>query len=238
MAKKIEFLYPEYTNIYGESYNLEYLKRCNKEINVIETHVGDTPRFITGVADMVYIGCMTEDKQEKTIELLMPYRNFIIHAIQSGMIFLVTGNALEIFGTRIIGDDVMSDENVDIRGLSIFDYKSVRHMREMRHNSQYIGNFDGMIMLGHRSQYSFTYGEFENSFIKIYKGIGMNPDTDKEGVHVKNFFGTYSLGPYLILNPPFTKYLLRLLGLKDNLAFENEVMEAYQYRLEELRRTI
>ena len=236
--KIVEFIYPEYTNIYGESYNLEYLKRCSKDIRVIETHVGDTPRFITGEADMVYMGCMTEDKQEKTIELLMPYRNFIINAIQSGIIFVVTGNALEIFGTKIIGDEVLSDNKIDIRGLSIFDYQSVRRMKQMRHNSQYIGNFEGMLMLGHRSQYSFCYGDFNNYFIKIYKGIGMNPDTDREGVHVKNFFGTYSLGPYFIMNPPFTKYILRLLGVKDDLIYEKEVMEAYQYRLEELRRTI
>ena len=236
--KKVEFIFPEFTNIYGESYNLEYLRRCNKEIRIIETHAGDTPKFITGESDMVYMGCMTEDKQEKAIELLKPYRNFIIHAIQSGIIFLVTGNALEIFGTQIIGDEVMSDDTVEIQGLCIFDYKSVRHMKEPRHNSQYIGNFNGMLMLGHRSQYSYCYGDFNNSFIKIYKGIGMNPDTDKEGVHVKNFFGTYSLGPYLIMNPNFTKYLLRLMGLKDDLLYEKEVQEAYQYRLEELRRTI
>ena len=167
--KIVEFMYPEYTNIYGESYNLEYLKRCNKDIKVIETHVGDTPKFITGEAD----------------------RNFIINAIQSGIIFVVTGNALEIFGTKIIGDEVMSDNKIDIRGLSIFDYQSVRHMKQMRHNSQYIGNFEGMLMLGHRSQYSYCYGEFNNYFIKIYRGKGMNPDTDREGVHVKNFFGTF-----------------------------------------------
>jgi CobQ-like glutamine amidotransferase family enzyme len=236
--KIIEFLYPEYTNIYGESYNLEYLKRCNKEIQVLETHVGDTPKFIYGQADMVYMGCMTEDKQEKTIELLMPYRNMLIQAIQSGVIFLVTGNAIEMFGTKIEGDDVISDERKDIQGLCIFDFKSVRSMNAPRHNSQYIGNFNGILMLGHRSQYSFSYGDFENNFIRIYKGIGMNPDTDKEGIHVKNFFGTYSLGPYFIMNPPFTKYILRLLGLKDDLIFEKEIMEAYQYRLEELRRTI
>jgi hypothetical protein len=55
---------------------------------------------------------------------------------------------------------------------------------------------------------------------------------------VKNFFGTYSLGPDLIMNPNFTKYLLRLMGLKDDILYEKEVQEAYQYRLEELRRTI
>lgn len=236
--KNVEFIFPEYTNIYGESYNMEYLKRCSDEINIVETHPGDVPLFAKGEVDMVYMGCMTEEKQEKTIELLMPYRDQLIDAIQKGVIFLVTGNALEIFGTAIEGDEVMSDEKIFIRGLSIFDYKSVRHMKEMRHNSQYIGYFDGMILLGHRSQYSFSYGDFDNYFIEIYKGIGMNPDTKREGVHVKNFFATYSLGPCFIMNPHFLKYILRLLGLKDKIPFEKEAMEAYEYRLRELRRTL
>ena len=77
-----------------------------------------------------------------------------------------------------------------------------------------------------------------NYFIKIYRGIGMNPDTDREGVHVKNFFATYSLGPCFIMNPLFLKYILRLLGLDDTIPFEKEVIEAYEYRLNELRRTL
>ena len=37
-----------------------------------------------------------------------------------------------------------------------------------------------------------------------------------------------------MLNPLFTKYLLRLLGHDDTLAFEEEAMEAFQYRKEHL----
>ena len=66
----------------------------------------------------------------------------------------------------------------------------------------------------------------------------MNPDTQKEGIHVNNFFATYSLGPFLILNPYFTKEILGRLGLDQKLCFEKEIIEAYDYRLAELRRTI
>ncbi|MBR6472989.1 MAG: hypothetical protein IKS99_04560 [Firmicutes bacterium] len=236
--KKIEFVYPEFSGLYGEPNDLEYLKKCSKEISIIETHPGDTPKFITGEADMVYIGSMTEDDIEKTIELLMPYRNYIIHAIQSGMVFVVTGNAPEIFGTKIIGDDILSDEKVEIRGLSIFDYKSVRRMTEPRCNTHFVGNFNGMLMIGCRSQNSYIYGDFNTPFIKVYKGKGMNPDTDLEGIHVKNFFGTSSIGPFMLMNPVFTKYLLRLLGLKDDLFSENDVQESFNDYLEELRAVI
>ena len=46
--------------------------------------------------------------------------------------------------------------------------------------------------------------------------------------------GTYVLGPILVFNPDFTKYLLRLLGVKEpKLAFEKEAVEAYNIRLKE-----
>ena len=38
--KKVELLFPELCNIYGESYNIEYLKRCSKDIDVIYTKAG------------------------------------------------------------------------------------------------------------------------------------------------------------------------------------------------------
>ena len=66
----------------------------------------------------------------------------------------------------------------------------------------------------------------------------MNPDTKAEGIHVNNFFGTYSLGPYFIMNPLFAKYILRKLGVDDTLLFEKEAVEAYEYRRDELRRNL
>lgn len=43
---------------------------------------------------------------------------------------------------------------------------------------------------------------------------------------------TYLIGPLLVLNPPFTKWLLRELGAKsDDLAFEDTAVAAYIARL-------
>ena len=148
------------------------------------------------------------------------------------VIFLITGNAIELFGKEI------RDEDRRIECLGLFDFYSVRYMKRERHNSQFIGHYGDLTMLGHRSQFSFAYGDFDNNFIDIERGIGMNPDTQKEGIHVNNFFATYSLGPFLILNPYFTKEILGRLGLDQKLCFEKEIIEAYDYRLAELRRTI
>ena len=229
--KTLEHLFPELCNIYGESYNVEYLKRCNKNIKVIETNHKDKPTFVSKDVDMIYLGCASEQKQEQIIEILKPYKKRIEELINKGTIFLITGNAIEIFGKEI------KDEDKTIKALGLFDFYSERNMKD-RHNSQYVGLFkdskEEIIMLGHRSQFSFSYGEFKDNFIDIDIGIGMNPDTKKEGIKKNNFFATYSLGPYLIMNPLFTKYILRKLDLEDKLLFENEVIEAYEYRKNEL----
>ena len=231
--KKIELLFPELCNIYGESYNVEYLKRSNPDnIEVIETNHRDIPAFVKEGVDMVYLGCTTERKQEIIIEILKPYKERIKELIDKNVIFLITGNSVEIFGNYI------KDEDRVIEALGIFDFYSERYMKKDRHNSQFIGKYEDLTLMGHRSQFSFAYEEFQNCFINIEKGIGMNKETKKEGIHVKNFFATYSLGPFLILNPYFAKQLLSTMGLDDKLCFEKEILEAYEYRLKELRRTI
>lgn len=231
--KKIELLFPELCNIYGESYNATYLKRSNPEnIEIISTNHKTEPAFVKEDVDMIYLGCTTERKQETIIEILKPHKERILELIEKGVIFLVTGNSVEIFGNYI------KDGDRTIEALGIFDFYSERYMNRDRHNSQFIGNYNGLKLLGHRSQFSFAYGDFENNFIEIEKGIGMNPDTKKEGIHVNNFYGTYSLGPFLILNPYFAKELLEKMGLEANLCFEKEITDAYQYRLNELTRTI
>lgn len=230
--KKVELLFPELCNIYGESYNVEYLKRCSDEIEVINTNHMDTPAFVNEDVDMIYLGCTTERKQEQIIGILSQYRDRIVELIDKGVIFLATGNAVEMFGNYI------EDAGRKIDALGIFDFYSVRYMSRDRHNSQFIGTFDDITVLGHRSQFSFAYGDFDENFIDIQKGIGMNPDTKKEGVRRNNFFGTYSLGPFLILNPLFAKKLMRIMGIDDTLCFEKEIVEAYEYRLAELNRTM
>lgn len=230
--KKVELLFPELCNIYGESYNVEYLKRCSDEIEVINTNHMETPAFVNEDVDMIYLGCTTERKQEQIIGILSQYRDRIVELIDKGVIFLATGNAVEIFGNYI------EDAGRKIDALGIFDFYSVRYMRRDRHNSQFIGTFDDITVLGHRSQFSFAYGDFDDNFIDIQKGIGMNPDTKKEGVRRNNFYGTYSLGPFLILNPLFAKKLMRIMGIDDKLCFEKEIVEAYEYRLTELNRTM
>ena len=60
-----------------------------------------------------------------------------------------------------------------------------------------------------------------------------------EGIKKNNLYGTYLLGPFLIQNPLFTKYLMSQLGIENpKLAFEADIMKAYEVRLVELNKDI
>ncbi|MDO5490979.1 MAG: hypothetical protein Q4F96_01075 [Bacillota bacterium] len=101
---KIEVLFPEICNLYGDLANLRYLKLCLPEAEVLETTLRSKPRFLDGDTDLVYMGTTTEEGQRLVLEQLMFYRGEILDSIQAGQRFLITGNAMELFGERIEED--------------------------------------------------------------------------------------------------------------------------------------
>ena len=105
---------------------------------------------------------------------------------------------------------------------------------------KYIENEDGSKIeeiLGFRGQFTMLYGNNENNyFAKAEMGIGINEQTKLEGIHKNNFLATYIIGPILILNPYFTLKLLKMMGVENpKLAFEKEVIEAYNIRLKKFK---
>lgn len=224
---KIEILFPELSNIFGDFSNIKYLKETLKDAEFIYTNNFDKPYFLDNQVDMVYIGSMPESKQELAIERLMPYKTEIWQAIDNGLVMLATGNALEIFINHIVD----CDKKID--ALGFFDLYAVRNF-ESRHNSHFVGDFEGIKIVGYKSQFTMCYGDNKYPFINVEGGCGINLESKQEGIRYKNFFATYLLGPFLVLNPYFTKHLLKTIGCSDKLAFESQAIDAYNYRLKEL----
>lgn len=229
---KVEVLFPEFCNLYGDLWNIKYLERCSNEIEVINTALMSVPTFVTEDVDMIYMGPMTEKTQEKVITKLMEYKDRIKELIEAGKVFLFTGNAFEVFGKYIDCGD-----GTKIEGLGLFNFYSKRYMLN-RYAGLMLGKFKDIKLLGFKNQFSHSYGNNEDMyFIEVQKGIGMNKESNLEGIHYKNFFGTYVLGPLFILNPLFTKYILETLNVNSyHLEFEEEAMEVYKSRLEDFER--
>ena len=196
---KIEILFPEFCNIYGDYGNIIYLKECLPEAEFIETSLNEEPKFITEDVDLVYMGSMTEKVQEKIIKKLIPYKETIKEQIDGEKAFLFTGNSFEIFGRYIENED-----KTQIEGLGIIDIYSKREMFN-RYNSIFLGDFEGIKLVGFKDQFAHQYGNNSDKyFAKAIRGAGLNRNSKLEGIRIKNFIGTSILGPLLPLNPLFT----------------------------------
>lgn len=184
-----------------------------------------------GDISLVYMGTSTEKSQEIIIEKLKPYTEQIKQKIDNNQLFLFLGNSLEILGKYIENED-----GSKIEALGIFDIYAKRNMLN-RHNSFFLGTYEDIEILGFRGQFTMLYGNNENNyFAKAEMGIGINEQTKLEGIHKNNFLATYIIGPILILNPYFTLKLLKMMGVENpKLAFEKEVIEAYNIRLKKFK---
>lgn len=228
---KIEVLYPEYANLFGDLMNIHYLEKCIPNVQIIYTSLNDIPAFTKETLSLIYMGPMTEHQQELVIQALSPYREQLQSAIDHHTPFLLTGNAMETFEAYIENED-----GSRIPGLHLFPTYAKRDMFH-RYNSLILGEYKGISLVGFKAQFSHSYGNNENCyFYKVLRGDGLYPGSQLEGLHKNNFFGTYTVGPFLVENPLFTKYLLKQMGISNPiLAFESSIMEAYRKRLVEFR---
>ena len=234
---KIELLYPEGANLYGDLENVTYLKKSCPEIGIVKTHLTDEPLFVSEKPDLVYMGTMTESAQLLVIEKLSAYKEALKARIDDGTLFLITGNALEIFGSSIKDKD-----GTEVECLGIFPTMAKRDMMN-RYNSLWLGTFEDMKLVGYKSQFTHSYKdenvkgciypEFEAAFA-AERGPGLNPEITGEGIRKNNFIATYIIGPILVLNPPLAKWMLKQMGVSaPALAFEEAAMKAYEVRVKE-----
>lgn len=226
---KAEVLFPEVGNLSGDLMNIRYLKQCCNALEIVETDLKSRPAFLDEEVALVYMGTATETGLALAVEALRPYLDEIRAKIDAGQLMLLTGNAQEVFGSYIDNDQAERME-----GLGILPLHAEYHMMQ-RHNSFFLGTFGETKIVGFKSLFGHTYpdGECEALFHTL-RGVGRSGGSEDEGYRMNNLLATALTGPLLVLNPPFTKTLLRMMGAEDDaLAFEEAAMEAYRVRVAE-----
>lgn len=225
----IEILFPEVCGLYGDSQNETYLRATLPNAQFVTTAITETPYFAENDPDLILIGSMSEVTQRRVIEKLMPLKARLEALIEKGTPILATGNAGEVFTRHI---DYVT-EKLEADGLGIFDLTVKTDLFD-RYNGKVLGEFEGMTIVGFRSQFSFLYGDnSKNYFVKCIRGDGINRDSKLEGMRKNNLFCTQILGPILPLNPLFCEYLLSLSGEKATAAYKDAAMDAYHQRVKE-----
>ncbi len=224
---KIEILYPELCNLYGDLANANYLARSSGA-EVVETTLAEKPHFIGEDVSLVYMGSTTERGQSIVRDAFRPFLGDLEARTEAGGLTLITGNAMEIFGEYIENEDGSQEKM-----LGLFPLHADRHMMN-RYNSLYLGKMGDMIIVGFKSQFGHSYGDNGEGVFTTTRGAGLNPEKIPEGIHRKNLMATYLIGPLVVLNPPFAKYLLKLMGVQNpQLAFEDSAMEVYNHRVQQ-----
>lgn len=201
---KIEVLYKEFANLYGDLGNIKFLENIVEDVSVIYTHLNDKPKFLEEDINLVYLGASTEKSQIYILNKLLDYKKQIKDKIENNLSFLIIGNSLEIFGKYI--------ETIDkkrIEGLGIFDVYA-KQIETYRHNSLILGEtLNNIKIVGFKNQMSHLYGSDKNYFLNLNLGTGRNKEQKEEGVKYKNFVGTYVIGPILPLNPDFAEFIVK-----------------------------
>lgn len=228
----VEILYSEVCNLFGDIGNVRYLEKSLPDAEFIYTRLGEKPYFAENHVNLIYLGSMSENVQELVIKELEPYKSKIDDMIKNNTAFIITGSAVDIFGKSII--DIDSGEA--LKGLGIVDMKVTRDMNH-RYSGLVLAERDGLDFIGFQAQ--FTQSIIENPeerFLKVKKGRGMNENSDYEGIKINNFYATNLLGPFLLINPVFSKKLLSdISGKEIKTAFESESIEAYKKRVEDFK---
>lgn len=227
----IEILYPEIASLYGDQGNLDILRQCLLDATFIKTTFASIPAFVSQKVDLIIMGPSSEEDQYRIIDVLMPYEKDLQRCIQKGTHFLLSGNAMDAFCKYLIDDSGKRHEGIGI--LDFYVKQDLAH----RYNGFVVGTFLDFEIVGHKSQFSMVYGDNSKiPFLTVKRGIGLNSESVLDGIHFHHFYASSILGPILILNPLFTKYLLKELGAGEIvLPYEDDLMAAYQQRLIEFK---
>ena len=203
MEITIGHLYYDLMNLYGEIGNIKvltyHLKNQGIKVNIKNLSIDDDINF--DELDLIYIGSGTNNNQLLVLNDILKYKEDIHkYYNNNNKFFLITGNAIELFGEQII--DI--DNNVH-EGLKLFDYYTKENKKRIV-NEVYIPSlFTKDNILG-----------FNNHFGSIYKD---NIKLDNKFIFNNNFYGTYTLG-LLPRNPSFTKYFIKQLIINKNKKFK------------------
>lgn len=202
---KIAHLYYDLMNLYGENGNVRALKRFIERQDIkCDIHfltIGDEIDF--NLYDIFYIGMGTENSEMLVLNDIKKYKEDIKKAIDKGKNFLITGNAIELFGTHII-----SENKETTKCLGIFPYYTVHESIRIVGSAVFKTRLIKEKIIGFQNRSGVIYG-IDKPLFKVLDGTGAIPNMAKEGYLYKNFYATYLLGPLYIRNPYFTDYVVK-----------------------------
>lgn len=192
MTIRVAHLYYDLMNLYGEIGNLKVIEYQLKKqkINVIIDKLSLNDKIEFEKYDLIYIGSGTKKSTLLVLEDLKKYKQQVKEYIENNKFMLVTGNSINVFSKKI----------GDTEALNIFDF-NISYS-----NARLVGDVILDNIIGFQNRDTLI----ENNSNPIF-------NNSEIGIHYKNFYGTYIIGPLLIRNPNFSqKFIKNLIISKKN----------------------
>ena len=172
-------LYYNLMNLSGENGNMvaieDALKQQKVKYTIDRLSIGDKIDF--NKYHLIYIGNGSRDSQEMARQDLLKYK-YKLEKVFKNKLIIATGNSFELFGKSI--------DNKECLGFLPFKSMYLKEyvVEEKIVKTDFIDH-DVISFINRNSEANIK----DNFFL------------ENEGIHVGNFYGTYTLGPLLIRNP-------------------------------------
>ncbi len=221
MQVNILHLYYDIMNLYGEYANCEILKKhlIDQGIDTTIDHLSINDDIDFTKYEFIYVGSSTERNQIVCLKHLLKYKEAFEDYIENYGFVLMTGNSYEMLGKSI------NEENA--LGILSFTTNTVKDRRcydiimETEWTHEPLVGFINNMSVVNNNVYPFG---------KVTFGKGENDEDLHEGVKYKNTYGTHLIGPLLVKNPSFLKYLVKEIAYKMD---EDFVYKDIDYKEEE-----
>ncbi len=224
---KIAHLYYDIMNLYGENGNIRYLvkKLEEQDLKPVVYFLSLEDDIDFNEYDFYFIGSGSDSNKRLVLKHLLEKRENIKKAYEANKFFLITGNALDLFGKSI----KLPDEVEGTNALNFFDYivteEEFRTVGEQYMKCPLIEEK----VVGFQNRCS-VMTKNKNYLFEVIKGSGSNPSCQTEGIHAKNFYGTYTFGPLLVRNPYFTDYLIKEICNANDVEYKKPSMTDASYK--------
>jgi len=203
---KIAHLYYDLMNLYGEHGNVLCLTHHLEEHNIkVITHyfsIDDDIDFEK--YDIFYIGSGSKEAFSIVLEDILKRKEKIEEAISNNKFFLVTGNALDLFGKSY-----HTLNEIEMETLDILEYEAFETDFRIVGEQTFLHSKIEEELIGFVNRNSVLKFVKEKHLFEVVNGTGYVPKSIVEGIWKKNFYGTYLLGPIFIRNPYFTEYIVK-----------------------------
>lgn len=213
-------LYYDLMNLYGENGNIIALRdaflKQGIEIKVDNLTINDEIDF--SKYDLFFMGMGSVENQELVRKDILKYKKEINEAIENNKYFIMTGNSYELFGKMIN----------DKKTLGIFNFESTSIKERISIEQVMQSDLISKKVIGFQNRGSINNNK-ENNLFKVIDGTSNDLKSENEGIHYKNFIGTYTFGPLLIRNPYLTDFIVKNILESKALPYK-EILDTTDYQ--------